>query len=188
MTFPPKFMYNILMRQVNTMVAERRFQDLVAIISPWHSGLFDWRAPTVGSLADEESKKLAIYRKVVFENVLCKLVLKGEEQADMVQDLCHRLLAIGQSVDRVMLSAAAATTLSESETTWHCLTALLSPSFSADSEEPPWGGVSGGPVSLLCFWVSVRPNNFPNNHCRVSRPEHAKRFSFFFFETYNRGL
>ena len=133
--FPPKFMLNILMRQVNTLVSEHRFEELVAIISPWETGLFDWKHPTLGCLADDELKKISIYRKIVFESVLCKLILRGEEQAGQVAKLCQKLLVIGSKVDRVMLEAPSAATLSESETAWHCLAALLSDAVNPDLEE-----------------------------------------------------
>ena len=124
--FPPKFMLNILMRHVNTLVSEHRFQELVPINSPWHSGAFRWQLPILGALAGDEAKKMGIYRKVLFEGVLCKQILRGEEAGGVLQTLCGQLLDIGNEVDRIMLDAAAAATLSESEAAWHCLTALLS--------------------------------------------------------------
>ena len=105
------------------------------VISPWNTGVFAWQAPTLGALVEDEAHKLGVYRKVLFENVLCKLILKGEESAASLQSLCRQLLEAGTGVDRIMLGALSASTLAESEAAWNCLTALLSPDLEPAKED-----------------------------------------------------
>eukprot|EP00971_Amphidinium_carterae_P036794 723405-Amphidinium_carterae.4 len=120
----------ILLRQTSRLVAEHRFAEVITCLNPWAAQEFNWQHPTLAGIPDEPgSSKLSTFKSVLFDKVFCKLILEGESKGDTIKALSQQCLSMVESVDLVALDAGAARTLSECETVWKALWALLTPTL-----------------------------------------------------------
>eukprot|EP00971_Amphidinium_carterae_P352134 6492445-Amphidinium_carterae.5 len=124
------FQERLLLRRVAQLVAEHKFAEVIDCLNPWARLAFDWKRPTLAGIHDEQgSSKLNTFKSVLFNEVFCKLILEGQPKGDTVKALSQQCLSIVDSVDLVAMDSAAAKTLSECETVWKALWALLTPTL-----------------------------------------------------------
>eukprot|EP00971_Amphidinium_carterae_P323336 6425933-Amphidinium_carterae.3 len=128
---PPKWKYCVLMRHINALISEQKYTEAVCVLNPWSTEAFNWRRPSLSGLSEDGPERYNTYKSAVFDDILCKMVIKGADKAMLVMSLVEQLLQIANTVDFCMLAAAPATLLSESFTAWRCLKALLAKDLDA---------------------------------------------------------
>eukprot|EP00971_Amphidinium_carterae_P335363 6471198-Amphidinium_carterae.1 len=135
--FGPVFKKNVLMRKVSALCQVRDYQKLLAILNPWESAPFSWREPCLSGLVAEgaPTDAIVLFKKVMFDEVLCKLILAGAEKVSEVVSISECCLAMTALVDTVMLDAISAQNLAECDTTWKCLLALGTVFLDVELEE-----------------------------------------------------
>eukprot|EP00971_Amphidinium_carterae_P147818 2930043-Amphidinium_carterae.2 len=115
---------NILMRHVNTLVSDKKFQTLVRIISPWESSEFDPAFPKLSGVSEVPSVRLTTFKSVLFEQVLLPLIRRGQEQADEIVLIVRECMEMDRQIDYVTLDAAGAVAMYEGTTIFQALEAL----------------------------------------------------------------
>eukprot|EP00971_Amphidinium_carterae_P352857 6492754-Amphidinium_carterae.3 len=123
-TLPYKLKFNILMREVNRLIPERRFKSLVQIISPWAATKFDHTAPMLSGVSETASVRLTTWKAVLFEQVLLPMLLKGEDQLSAVLLVTNECLAMIHAIDMIDLDTAAAVAIDEAKTIFDGILAL----------------------------------------------------------------
>ena len=110
---PYKLKFNILMREVNKIAGEKKYSELVHIISPWASTKFEHTNPQLSGVSESASVRLTTFKAVLFEQLLLPMLMRGEEQADAVQVVASECLNMTKGIDFVSLDAAGAVAMDE---------------------------------------------------------------------------
>eukprot|EP00971_Amphidinium_carterae_P167125 3311589-Amphidinium_carterae.4 len=136
---PDHLRYNILMRHVGRLLAEKKYDILLATLNPWSAAEdFNHHAPTLAGLAAEPSKKFSIYKKIMAIELLSKLVLRGEEEKDSCMKICQDCLQEAEKVDLVTVDTSTAYALDELCCMWKALYAICTCTL-----EPGFEDISG---------------------------------------------
>eukprot|EP00971_Amphidinium_carterae_P094936 1878449-Amphidinium_carterae.1 len=136
---PDHLKYNILMRHVARLLAERKYSSLIVTLNPWSAAEeFNHHAPTLAGLAAEPTKKFSIYKKIMAVELLAKLVIKGEEEKDSCMMICRECMQEADKVDLVTVDTSTAYALDELTCMWKALYAISSCTL-----EPGFEDISG---------------------------------------------
>ena len=134
MEFPASLKYNLVARRAQQLVTEKQFSKLLSVCSPWE--LKEWcpYSPCLGGLGTNEvGRKMSLWRKLVFNDLLAPLVLEGEAQRAQVVAICNECLDMTRSMDMVECENMVAQLYDEASCAWRALVAL-----STDSLDPAY--------------------------------------------------
>ena len=149
--FPEKT--KVVATLVATLLSERKLDEMLEALSPWQIATFNVQKPCVSGVSWESSKRLAIWRRVLFADAICKFIEDGERGLTPLQHLCKLCLAKTESIDIVYLDNSSALGLEEGKTVWRALLALLSSSLdeSVQACRMGWGGLWGSSLEMQSY-------------------------------------
>eukprot|EP00971_Amphidinium_carterae_P291985 5796253-Amphidinium_carterae.5 len=96
---PEGLQFRILMRRVGRLVSEACYYELLKVLNPRVTCAFDHLYPKLAGLHDEPRQKLALYKKVVFSELICKVIMKGQDGAASCLSMCQQCLKQSEEVD-----------------------------------------------------------------------------------------
>ena len=125
--FPAVLKYNLVARRAQQLVAERQFSKLLSVCCPWTNAPWDPYSPVLGGLGSSEmGRKMSLWRKLVFGDLLSALLLEGEAQKDHVLAICKESLERACSIDMLEVENMVAQLYDEAVCAWRSLIALIS--------------------------------------------------------------
>ena len=127
--FPDKTKTLIVCRRLTTLLSERKFEEMLDVLSPWVPDDFNPQHPAVSGVSAESGKRLAIWKRMLFAEAICKFIEEGERGQLAVQQLCRLCLEKTRTIDMIDLDNSSALGLEEGKTVWRALLALLSSSL-----------------------------------------------------------
>eukprot|EP00971_Amphidinium_carterae_P165204 3274929-Amphidinium_carterae.3 len=132
---PEELQFRILMRRVNRLVSESAYPELLHVLNPWLTCGFEHVHPRLAGLHDDLSRKLVLYKKFIFNELICKFIMKGPDGAPICLSVSKQCLRQSEEVDYAFLDAASSIALDEIVCCWKALTALLATSLDSALEE-----------------------------------------------------
>eukprot|EP00971_Amphidinium_carterae_P322032 6401313-Amphidinium_carterae.1 len=133
---PYKLKFNILMREVKRIAAEKQYSVLVSVISPWSSEEFKPSHPKLAGVAESAQVRLATYKSVLFEQTLVPMLQEGEKSVEAILSLATECLKLNESVGFLNLDDHQALAMDEADAIFNGLTALATNTVEIKYEEP----------------------------------------------------
>eukprot|EP00971_Amphidinium_carterae_P351980 6492373-Amphidinium_carterae.2 len=135
-TWPETTKYSLVMRKAMSLLKDRKWTDFLDMMHPWsvnEEEVFNPVLPKVGALQDK-SKLFAVWRKLLFQELLGQLLDRGQPAEEDVKLLATMCVERYSSADFLMLDNRTATALDEALACLRALLALIDPFPSLDTQ------------------------------------------------------
>eukprot|EP00971_Amphidinium_carterae_P071883 1421752-Amphidinium_carterae.3 len=134
--WPADLQNRLLMRRTSNLLDTQDTVQLLETLDPFKKSDFDPLAPTLSNITlESEDKRMASFRKLIFQDTFIPLLLEGDSGAKKVMDLCSLCIHKFETVDVLDLENSAASTLSLSLSIWRAIHALRVPSDPVDAQD-----------------------------------------------------
>ena len=131
---PEPVRYSLVMRRAQGLLTAKQWDELMTCITPFGEKLpWNWRSPCLLSLCNQ-NQVIKTWQKMMFQDILSKLILEGESAAPQVRHLCGMSIKMLGAVDVVMLDNPSAKAHDEAMCCFRSLWALGAPGLEFDIE------------------------------------------------------
>ena len=116
-------------------MVEKQFSALLGVCSPWETKDWDPFVPCLPGLgANEVGRKMSLWRKLVFGDLLAPLILEGETQKDQVVSICKECLDRASAIDMLEVENQVAQLYDEAACAWRSLIAIITDTLDVSYE------------------------------------------------------
>eukprot|EP00971_Amphidinium_carterae_P155624 3086202-Amphidinium_carterae.2 len=128
--WPEKNKLALTQRKLGILKKEKKWSELLAVLSPFCTSSWNPSQPTVSALADTTEKKIALFHKNIFVDSLAPMLGNGEDAAPQSLQFLDTILTFLLKVDVVDLEdSVLAIALDESLCITRACLAILRPSW-----------------------------------------------------------
>ena len=79
---PERLKLDILMRRVGRLMSEKKYVEVLDVLSPWAASVFHHNTPNLLGLTDDPSKRVVLFRKHFLVDVTMKLMIREQPEAE----------------------------------------------------------------------------------------------------------
>eukprot|EP00971_Amphidinium_carterae_P347054 6488871-Amphidinium_carterae.2 len=124
----PAVQHSLILRHINKLLAERRYVELMEVLNPWKTEVFNTKKPCLAGLPpDDGERRIGTFKKTMFTDIFSKLVKAGDTEATTVRDLCVLCIKEFGSTDLLDADTVTASCHTSSMHIWRGLRALVMP-------------------------------------------------------------
>ena len=135
---PADVSQHLLERRKERLIAARRWSELVLALALWTGSghVFDWAAPTMGTLPRVLQWKIEVYRQCMFEHLVCALIFDGADTLPQVKAISEQAIVVLEEEDVLSISGtpACASVFADSLCTFRALLAITTLPFESSYE------------------------------------------------------
>ena len=115
---PPHVKSELVVGKISELMETGQHQEMMAIISPWEPGEFDFLNPRLGRLGDSMENKTSIFQKLIFKDIIIPKIRQGAQAAQGLLTFAELCLTYFSDVDMLELDDVAAAALNSALDVW----------------------------------------------------------------------
>eukprot|EP00971_Amphidinium_carterae_P351200 6491970-Amphidinium_carterae.1 len=125
---PPSVRHSLILRRTTRLMAEKKYAELVDCVNPFKVEAFSTKEPSIAGLeAADGDRRIGTFKRIVFNEVLSKMLRKGAEEEEAVKAFCMICIKAFEKTDLLEADAATAACHTSAMHIWRGLKALLVP-------------------------------------------------------------
>lgn len=115
---PPHVKSELVVGKISELMETGQHQEMMAIISPWEPGEFDYLNPRLGCLGDSMENKTSIFQKLIFKDIIIPKIMQGAQAASSLLTFAELCMTSFSDVDMLELDDVAAAALNSALDVW----------------------------------------------------------------------